>query len=59
MITDDEELMLNKIEAADLEVMSIKALGLYVTDLQSEIKRVEAKITFKKKARLGAESFFQ
>ena len=59
MDTDEEELEPNRAEVLDLEVMSIEALGDYVIHLQSEIKRVQAEIIVKTKARRGAEVFFK
>jgi uncharacterized small protein (DUF1192 family) len=59
MDTDEEKLKPKKVEVLDLEVMSIEALGDYVVHLQSEIKRVQAKIISKTKARRGAENIFK
>ena len=56
---DEEELKPNKVKILDLEVMSIEALGDYVVHLQSEIKRVQAEIILKTKARRGAENIFK
>jgi uncharacterized small protein (DUF1192 family) len=59
MDTDEEKLKPKKVEVLDLEVMSIEALGDYVVHLQSEIKRVQAEIISKTKARRGAENIFK
>jgi uncharacterized small protein (DUF1192 family) len=56
---DAEQIDKQKLEALDLEVLSIKALIEYVEDLKIEIQRVETVIKFKKKARRGAEDLFQ
>ena len=59
MDTDDLEPIVKKPEIKDLEVMSIEALGEYIDELQTEIKRVEVEIKLKKKARAGAEDVFK
>ncbi|HJO86349.1 MAG TPA: DUF1192 domain-containing protein [Rhodospirillales bacterium] len=59
MDTDDLEPIVKKPEIKDLEVMSIEALGEYIDELQTEIKRVEVEIELKKKARAGAEDVFK
>ncbi|HIF59528.1 MAG TPA: DUF1192 domain-containing protein [Rhodospirillales bacterium] len=59
MDTDEEKLKPKKVEVLDLEVMSIEGLGDYVVHLQSEIKRVQAEIILKTKARRGAENIFK
>ena len=59
MDTDEEKLKPKMVEVLDLEVMSIEALGDYVVHLQSEIKRVQAEIMLKTKARRGAEDIFK
>ncbi len=59
MDTDDLEPIVKKVEIKDLEVLSIEALGEYIDELQSEIKRVEIEIELKKKARQGAEDVFK
>jgi uncharacterized small protein (DUF1192 family) len=56
---DTEHLEQKKLEALDLEIMSIQALVEYVRDLTIEIKRVEIEINSKKEARRGAEDLFQ
>ena len=56
---DAEQIEKQNLKALDLEALSIKALIEYVEDLKSEIQRVETVITFKKKARRGAEDLFQ
>ena len=59
MDTDEEELKPNKVKILDLEVMSIEALGDYVVNLHLEIKRVQAEIISKTKARRGADDIFK
>ncbi len=59
MDTDDLEPIVKKAEIKDLEVMSIEALGEYIEELQAEIKRAEAEIELKNKARAGAEDVFK
>jgi len=59
MDTDDLEPVVKKTEVKNLEVMSIEALGEYIDELQSEIRRVEAEIEMKKQARQGAEEVFK
>ena len=59
MDTDDLEPIVKKPEIKDLEVMSIEALGKYIDELQTEIKRAEVEIELKKKARAGAEDVFK
>ena len=56
---DAEQIEKQNLKALDLEALSIKALIEYVEDLKIEIQRVETVITFKKKARRGAEDLFQ
>lgn len=48
-----------KKQQKDLDVLSIEALGEYITELEAEIARVREKIAYKEKARVGAESFFK
>ncbi len=59
MDTDDLEPIPQKKQVKDLDVLSIEALGTYIEELEAEIERVREKITFKEKAREGAESFFK
>ena len=59
MDTDDLEPIVKQPEIKNLEVMSIEALGEYIEDLQTEIKRVEVEVELKKKARAGAEDVFK
>jgi uncharacterized small protein (DUF1192 family) len=59
MDTDDLEPTKKKPVMKDLEVMSIEALRDYIDELTSEIRRAEATIAAKDKARQGAESFFK
>ena len=56
---DAQHLEQKKLEALDLEIMSIQALVEYVRDLTIEIKRVEIEINSKNEARRGAEDLFQ
>jgi len=57
--SDDQEPILKKIDFIDLEIMSIEALGDYISQLRLEIQRVESEIELKKKARIGAENIFR
>jgi len=59
MDTDDLEPIVKQPEIKNLEVMSIEALGEYIEELQTEIKRVEVEIELKQKARAGAEDVFK
>ena len=59
MDTDDLEPIVKQPEIKNLEVMSIEALGEYIEDRQTEIKRVEVEVELKKKARAGAEDVFK
>lgn len=59
MDTDDLEPIVKKTRMRDLEIMSIEALGEYIAELQSEIKRIDAEIQLKKTARQGAEDVFK
>ncbi len=59
MDTEEDKPKTKEIDTMNLEVMSINALVAYLVDLQSEIDRVETEISFKKKARQGAESLFR
>ena len=59
MDTDELESIKKKQVLKDLDAFSIKALGEYIEELETEITRARDKITFKEKAREGAESFFK
>jgi uncharacterized small protein (DUF1192 family) len=59
MDTDDLEPIVKKAEIRNLEIMSVEAIGAYIAELQMEIKRAEAEIELKKKARQGAEDVFK
>lgn len=59
MIVDDREPAGDKIKFLDLEDMSIEALDDYITQLNSEIERVQSEISSKKIARIGAEKVFK
>ena len=59
MDTDDLEPTLELPQIRDLKVMSIEALRIFVSELQSEIIRVEIEIELKKKARQGADKAFK
>ena len=48
-----------KPEIKNLDVMSIEALGEYITELEAEITRARATIFAKETARDGAESVFK
>jgi uncharacterized small protein (DUF1192 family) len=43
----------------DLDILSIEALGEYIEELEIEIARAQDKISFKQRAREGAEVFFR
>lgn len=47
------------LQPMDLDVMSIEALGDYISELEVEIARVRDKITAKQSARGAAESVFK
>ena len=59
MDTDELEPIKKKQVLMDLDAFSIEALGEYIEELETEITRARDKITFKEKAREGAESFFK
>ena len=59
MDTDELEPIKKKQVLKDLDAFSIEALGEYIEELETEITRARDKITFKEKAREGAESFFK
>ena len=59
MDTDELEPIKKKQVLEDLDAFSIEALGEYIEELETEITRARDKITFKEKAREGAESFFK
>jgi uncharacterized small protein (DUF1192 family) len=59
MDTDDLEPTKEKDEIKDLDVMSIEALGDYITDLELEIERVRGAISLKDAAKSSAESVFE
>ncbi|HJN22739.1 MAG TPA: DUF1192 domain-containing protein [Rhodospirillales bacterium] len=59
MDVDDLEPRKEQPKPKNLEVMSIEALREYITELETEITRVEQAITSKDKARDGAETFFK
>jgi uncharacterized small protein (DUF1192 family) len=48
-----------KPEPKNLDELSIEALGEYIEELEAEIRRVEAAIELKEKARDGADSVFK
>ena len=43
----------------DLDILSIQALVEYIEELEKEIVRAQDKISYKQKAREGAEIFFR
>ena len=59
MDTDDLEPIEKKAEIRNLEIMSIEAIGEYIEELQTEIKRADTEIELKKVARQGAEDVFK
>jgi uncharacterized small protein (DUF1192 family) len=59
MDTDDLEPIKKKPAPKDLEAMSIEALREYIDELKGEIRRAEAMIAAKDKARSGAEAVFK
>ena len=58
MDTDDLEPTVKKNSIKDLDVMSIEALGDYISYLEKEIERVQKAIKAKKSAKSSAESVF-
>ena len=58
MDTDDLEPTVKKNSIKDLDVMSIEALGDYISYLEKEIERVQKAIKEKKSAKSSAESVF-
>jgi uncharacterized small protein (DUF1192 family) len=59
MDTDDLDPIKKKPIKKDLTSISVGDLKEYIADLETEIKRAEAAIKTKDKARSGAESFFK
>ena len=59
MELDELEPLKKKQLLKDLDILSIKALGKYINELETEIIRAQEKILFKEKARVGAEKFFK
>ncbi len=59
MDTDDLDPVKKKPVKKDLSRMSITDLKEYIVELRAEIARAEATITFKDKAKSGAEAFFK
>jgi uncharacterized small protein (DUF1192 family) len=43
----------------DLDILSIESLSEYICELKIEITRAQDKISFKEKARVGAETAFK
>ena len=43
----------------DLDSLGVKELEDYISELQAEIQRVEAKLATKKDYKAGAEAFFK
>ena len=58
MNADDLEPTVKKDIIKDLDVMSIEALGDYISELEEEIERVKEAIIAKKRARSSAERVF-
>lgn len=59
MEPEDLEPRTKRPKPKNLEEMSIEALGEYITDLESEIRRARETIAAKEKVRAGAESLFR
>ena len=59
MDLDEFEPVKKKLILKDLDILSIEALGEYIKKLEIEIMRAQDKISFKEKAREGAEIFFK
>ncbi len=59
MDTDDLDPKKKKPEPKNLEIMSIKALGEYIGELEAEIARVREAITAKQSAQSQADQFFR
>ena len=59
MDTDDLEPARPVLEPVNFEIMSIEALGDYISTLEAEIDRARAAIADKQDARGAAESFFK
>ena len=59
MDTDDLELPNKRVKIKDLDVMSIEALGDYISDLEREIERVKMAISLKNSAKSSAEGVFE
>jgi uncharacterized small protein (DUF1192 family) len=59
MDTDDLEPPKEKNEIKDLEVMSVEALGDYISDLEKEIERAQLAIHLKAVAKNSAENIFE
>jgi len=59
MDTDELERPNKRNKIKDLDVMSIEALGDYISDLEREIERVKMTISLKNSAKSSAESFFE
>jgi uncharacterized small protein (DUF1192 family) len=58
MDTDDLEPPKEKAKIKDLEVMSVEALGDYISKLEKEIERAQLAIRLKGTAKNSAESIF-
>ena len=59
MDTDDLEQPEKRDKIKDLDVMSIKAIGDYISDLEREIERAKMAISIKNSAKSSAESIFE
>ena len=59
MDTDDTEPPSTKEKVKDLDVMSIEALGDYISGLEEEIARARMAINLKNLAKSSADSVFE
>jgi uncharacterized small protein (DUF1192 family) len=59
MDLDELEPVKKKQVLEDLDILSIEAIAKYIAELEIEITRAQDKISFKEKARKGAELFFK
>ena len=59
MDPEDLEPRTKKPPPKNLDIMSIKALGEYIEELEAEIARVRGVIEQKQKAQAAADSFFK
>ena len=59
MEINDEEPKVKAAEAKNLEILSIEAIFEYIGELEEEISRARKEITYKEKAKAGAEKIFK